>query len=131
MPVAANQHTGIKGSCMMAEKDTQVAVVLNKSGEPMGVIDPGSIASGWLRGPPPKPKFSGGCTLLPTLSEKTASINEAFGMMRDRNVKCLLVTDHSNSLTGISNGRRTVTFIFNGTTVDSISISPDQLFKHA
>lgn len=86
---------------MMTEKNTQVAVVLNKSGEPMGVVDSGSIAFRLAEGSAAETEAFRWMHSPPDFVREDASINEAFVIMRDQKVKCLLVTDHSGNLTGI------------------------------
>lgn len=86
---------------MMTENNTQVVVILNKSGEPLGIIDSGSIAFRLAEGATPETEVFRLMHSPPNSVREDASINTAFGIMRDPKVKCLLVTDHSESLTGI------------------------------
>ena len=86
---------------MMTENNTRVAVILNKSGEPMGVIDSGSIALRLAEGATAETEAFRWMHSPPDSVREDTSVIKAFGIMRDRKVACLLVIDHSDILTGV------------------------------
>jgi CBS domain-containing protein len=88
----------------MKENDTSVVIVLNKSGDPMGVIDSASIGFRLAEGASSDTEAFRLMHSPPEYVREDLPIFKAFSIMRNREVKCLLVTDHADRLAGFITG---------------------------
>lgn len=86
---------------LMHENDTSVVIVVNKSGIPMGVIDPGMIGFRLAEDSSPQTEAFRVMQSPPAFIKDSAPLAEAFGRMRSRDVRCLLVTAGENRLAGV------------------------------
>jgi len=101
-PVTCPENLPVsKAVAVMKENNTQVVIVSNRNGEPLGVIDAGSIGLRLSEGGSPETEIFRWMSAPPDLINEEAGIFEAFGMIRNSLKKCLLVTDKENKISGI------------------------------
>jgi signal-transduction protein with cAMP-binding, CBS, and nucleotidyltransferase domain len=86
---------------IMKENDTQYIIVSNKVGEPMGVIDSGSVGLRLTEGGSRDTEVFKWMISPPDLIRQDTPIQEAFRMIRNSQKKCLLAFDRENKITGI------------------------------
>jgi PAS domain S-box-containing protein len=101
-PVACPEDFSVSRTvAVMKENNTQVIIVSNKNGEPLGVIDSGTIGIRLAEGGSPETEIFRWMTSPPVLISEDSSIYKAFGMIRNSLQNCLLVTDKENKISGI------------------------------
>ncbi|MCU0378322.1 MAG: DUF294 nucleotidyltransferase-like domain-containing protein [Bacteroidales bacterium] len=86
---------------LMDENDISVVTVVNKSGIPMGVIDSAMIGFRLAEGASSETEAFRLMQSPPAFIKGTAPLEEAFGRMRNKDVKCLLVTTNENKIAGV------------------------------
>ena len=101
-PVACPEDFSVsRAVAVMKENNTQVVIVSNRNGEPLGVIDSGTIGFRLSEGGSPETEIFRWMSAPPVLINEDSGIFEAFGMIGNSVQKCLLVTDRKNKISGI------------------------------
>jgi PAS domain-containing protein/CBS domain-containing protein len=91
----------IRAVSIMKENDSNVVIVTNQKGDPMGVIDSYTIGSGIAEGGSPDTELFRWMTSPPLYINQNATIFEAFAMMQKSRNKCLIVTSDDKPVAGI------------------------------
>lgn len=86
---------------IMKENKTDVLVVVNKNGEPLGIIDSSTLGIRLAEGGSSETGIFKWMSSPPDMIHNNATISEAFGMIRNSTGKCLLVNTDEGKLTGI------------------------------
>ena len=97
----SEKMTVIRAVSVMKENNTHVVVVTNKKGEPMGVIDSGTIGYRLTEGVPSDTEIFRLMSSPPLFIRHDASISEAFELIQTSLKKSLLVTSEQNKIAGI------------------------------
>ena len=100
VPCPENQPVS-RAVAIMKENKTDVLVVVNKNGEPLGIIDSSIIGLRLAEGGSSETGIFKWMSSPPDLIRNNAIISEAFGMIRNSIRKCLLVMSDEGKLTGI------------------------------
>ncbi len=100
-PVTCSENTTIsRAVSLMKENNTRVMVVLNSTGEPMGVADVASIGFGMAEGASATSEIFRFMHAPPSFIREDAKISVAIDRIRNSS-GCLLVMTSANSLTGV------------------------------
>jgi len=100
-PVTCPENTSIsRAATLMKENDSSVIVVLNSTGEPMGVADAGSIGFGMAEGASATSEIFRFMHAPPAFVSEDAKINVAIERIRN-SPGCLLVMTSENRLAGV------------------------------
>lgn len=101
-PVACPEDFSVaRAMAVMKENNTEVVIVSNRNGDPLGVVDAGTIGFRLSEGGSPETEIFRWMSSPPVLINEDSCIFEAFGMIRSSVQKCLLVTDKKNKISGI------------------------------
>ncbi len=101
-PVACQENLSVaRALSVMKDNNIHYVIVNNKNGQPMGIIDSGSICFRLSEGGSPETGVFRWMSSPPDLIPQDTLIHEAFGMIRNSQKKCLLVFDKLDEITGI------------------------------
>ena len=101
-PAACSENQSVsRAVAIMKENNTDIIIVENKNGEPLGIIDAGIIGLRLAEGGSPETEVFRWMSSPPDLIRHNATINEAFGMIRNSLRKCLLVFSDKEKINGI------------------------------
>ena len=120
-PVECNENLPVsRAVTVMKENNTRFITVINKKGDPLGIIEAGVIFFKLAEGGSSDTEIFRWMSSPPDLISHDAKINKAFVMIHDSLTKCLLVTSEKNE---------TVGFITNDELSKAISTPPELIFS--
>jgi len=93
--------TARRASSLMKERNTPVLIVTGREGEPLGIIDSGTLGHRLAEGVSPETEIFRLMSSPPSFLNHNASIGEAFGLINDSPGKCLIVTSEEEKVSGI------------------------------
>ncbi len=101
-PIVCPENTTlIRATSLMKESDTGVIVVVNSSGDPLGVADARSIGTGLSQGAPPALEIFRFMKAPPLFIREDATVAAAMEKIRGSATECLLVVNAEEKLTGL------------------------------
>ncbi|MDX9727649.1 MAG: DUF294 nucleotidyltransferase-like domain-containing protein [Bacteroidales bacterium] len=102
LPVTCSEETPVKRVfSLMKENDTDVIIVVNNNGEPLGTADAAAMGFGIAEGMLPGTEIFRFMHSPPFLIRDDATVNSALGRISSSSSGCLLVTGAENKVTGI------------------------------
>lgn len=120
-PVECNENLPVsRAVTLMKENNTRFVTVINKNGDPLGIIEAGMICLKLAEGESSETEIFRWMSSPPDLISQDKKIIKAFVMIQESLTKCLLVT---------SEKKGTVGFITNDELSKAISAPPDLIFS--
>ncbi len=120
-PVECNENLPVsRVVAVMKENNTRFVTVINKKGDPLGIIEAGVICLKLSEGGSSETEIFRWMSSPPDLISEDTKINKAFVIIQESLTKCLLVT---------SEKKGTVGFITNDELSKAISAPPELIFS--